>query len=68
MAEFRYLIHFADEKADRFFADIDSTEPVIGAQVNAHRSFEDLKERKNSAIRSIAKVLQIFSHRNEPYV
>lgn len=63
MAEFKYLIHFADEKGDRFFADIDSTEPVIGAQVNAHRSFEDLKEKKNAILTTIAKVLQILSRK-----
>lgn len=56
MAEFKYLIHFADEKGDRFFADIDSTEPAIGAQINAHRSFEDLKEKKNGTLTTIAKV------------
>jgi hypothetical protein len=58
MAEFKYLIHFADEKGDGFFADIDSTEPVIGAQISAHRSFEELKEKKNGVVASIAKVLQ----------
>ncbi|KAH1563291.1 hypothetical protein KXX17_004211 [Aspergillus fumigatus] len=57
MAEFKYLIHFADENGDRFFADIDSTEPLTGAQINAYRSFEDLKERKNGVIRAIAKLL-----------
>ncbi|RLL97429.1 hypothetical protein CFD26_105591 [Aspergillus turcosus] len=57
MAEFKYLIHFEDEKGDKFFADIDSTEPVIGAQINAHRSFNDLKEKKNGAITTIAKLL-----------
>lgn len=31
MAEIKYLIHFADENGDRFFADIDSTEPLTGA-------------------------------------
>lgn len=58
MAEFKCLIHFEDEKGDRFFADIDSTEPVIGAQINAHRSFEELKEKKNGTLATIAKVLQ----------
>ncbi|KAF4257335.1 hypothetical protein KXV22_009476 [Aspergillus fumigatus] len=57
MAEFKYLIHFADKNGDRFFADIDSTEPLTGAQINAYRSFEDLKERKNGVIRAIAKLL-----------
>ncbi|EDP48537.1 fumarylacetoacetate hydrolase family protein [Aspergillus fumigatus A1163] len=57
MAEFKYLIHFADENGDRFFADIDSTEPLTGAQINAYRSFEDLKERKNGVIRAITKLL-----------
>jgi 2-keto-4-pentenoate hydratase/2-oxohepta-3-ene-1,7-dioic acid hydratase in catechol pathway len=58
MAKFKYLIHFADEKGDSFFADIDSTEPVSGAQISAHRSFEELKEEKNGVMTTIAKVLQ----------
>lgn len=31
MAEFKYLIHFADENRDRFFANINSMEPLTGA-------------------------------------
>ncbi|GIK07247.1 hypothetical protein Aspvir_002905 [Aspergillus viridinutans] len=57
MAEFKYLVYFADEKGDRFFADIDSTEPVIGAQINAYRLFKDLKEKRNGATMAIAKLL-----------
>lgn len=68
MAEFKYLIHFADENGDRFFADIDSTEPLTGAQINAYRSFEDLKERKNGVIRAITKVPQISSLGYQRYI
>lgn len=61
MAEFRYLIHFENESGDRFFANGDSPDPVIGGQIAAYPSFDDLRERKGAVNTAIAKVLTTAS-------
>lgn len=58
MAEFRYLVHFENETGDRFFANGDSPDPVIGKEIAAYRSFDDLRERKGAVNTTIAKVLE----------
>lgn len=63
MAEFRYLVHFENETGDRFFANGDSPDPVIGGQIAAYRSFDDLKQGKGAVNTAIAKVLKTASQK-----
>jgi hypothetical protein len=61
MAEFRYLVHFENDTGDRFFANGDTPDPVIGEKVAAYQSFDDLMERKDAVNTAIAKVLKTAS-------
>lgn len=67
MAEFKYLVHFENESGDRFFANADSTDPVIGGQIAAYRSFDDLREGKDAVNTAIAKVVKTASLRMPTY-
>jgi hypothetical protein len=61
MLEFRYLVHFENDNGDQFFANGDSPDPVIGGQIAAYRSFDDLREGKGAVNTAIAKVLKTTS-------
>ncbi|OKP06052.1 Fumarylacetoacetate hydrolase domain-containing protein 2 [Penicillium subrubescens] len=56
MLEFRYLVHFENDNGDQFFANGDSPDPVIGGQIAAYRSFDDLREGKGAVNTAIAKL------------
>ena len=56
MATFEYLYRFETEKGDKFFAKGDSTEPIIGASVNAFPTFEDLTGDQNVTQEKIKQV------------
>ncbi|KAJ5629926.1 hypothetical protein N7528_003583 [Penicillium herquei] len=61
MATFECLYRFETEKGDEFFAKGDSTEPIIGASVNAFPAFEDLLGDRNVTQEKIKKLRVPFN-------
>jgi uncharacterized protein YerC len=63
MSSFRYLCHFETKNGDKFFAKCASTRPVIGALVDAYKSYEDLDQGQNATTATIAKVSRYLNPR-----
>ncbi|KAJ6037211.1 hypothetical protein N7540_001490 [Penicillium herquei] len=66
MATFEYLYRFETEKGDRFFAKGLSTDPVIGASVNAFPTIEDLLGDQNVTQEKVKKLLPPIPQTNLP--
>ncbi|KAL2855329.1 hypothetical protein BJY01DRAFT_257056 [Aspergillus pseudoustus] len=66
MATFEYLYRFNTEKGEEFFAKCETTEPIIGASVNAYSTFEDLLGNENATEAIVATLLPPIPQTNLP--